>query len=43
MLGGKFQAANDSSFKNAVDIYKITVKPEQYYQLADIPPTVGYR
>jgi hypothetical protein len=43
MLGGKFQAANDSSFKDAVDIYKISVKPEQYYQLADIAPTSAYK
>jgi len=43
MLNGIFQVANDSTFKDAVDIYKITVKPEQYYQLADIAPTAGYK
>jgi hypothetical protein len=43
MLGGKFQAANDSSFKDAVDIYKITIKPEQYYQVVNIDPTTGYK
>jgi len=43
MLGSKFQVSNDSSFKDAVEIYKITVKPEQYYQLADIAPTAGYK
>ena len=43
MVGGIFQGANDSTFKDAVDIYKITVKPEQYYQFADISPTAGYK
>jgi hypothetical protein len=43
MLGGRFQLANDSTFKDAIDIYKISVKPEQYYQIVNINPTKKYK
>jgi hypothetical protein len=43
LVGGRFQVANDSTFKDAVDIYKIENKPEICYQVVDIPPTAQYR
>jgi hypothetical protein len=32
MIGGKFQAANDPEFKNPVDLYTITERPELFSQ-----------
>ena len=43
MLGGKFQVSNDSTFKDAVDIYNITVKPEQYFQTVYLTTADQYK
>lgn len=43
MIGGKFQVSNTSNFKNAVDIFTIDAKPEQYYQIVDMAPTAKYK
>ncbi len=43
MLSGKFQVANDSNFSDAIDIYEIKEKPEQFYQVVDIQPTAEYK
>lgn len=43
MLGGRFQVANDPSFKDAIDIAKVSVKPEQYYHIENIELTSEYK
>jgi hypothetical protein len=44
MVGGIFQASNDSNFANAVDLYKIEKKPDASYQILKIkePRTFKY-
>jgi hypothetical protein len=43
LVGGRFQVANDSTFKDAIDIYKINTKPGIYYQVVDLTPTDKYK
>lgn len=43
MINGKFQAANDKNFKNAVNLYTITKYPDVYYNEIKINATKKYR
>jgi len=43
MLGGIFQVANDSNFRDSISIYKVSEKPGQYYQVVNISPTARYK
>ena len=43
LIGGKFQAANQSDFSDAVDLDEIKKKPESYYQIVRISNSNQYK
>jgi len=43
MVGGRFQASNDSDFTHAVDLYTITEKPEASYQIVNTKQSKAYK